>query len=381
MVDKRNLESLTPLSDALRALSVHCGEVSPIVVETDKAGGRILAAPVHAPNALPPFPIALCDGWAVAAQETLGASSYTPVFATRPPRAVAIGSPMPADTDAVLPPPSVDTNAHPIEILGPTGPGDGMRARGGDLAAGQELAAAGTKLRSDHVALCRLAGVETVGLRIPHVALVSAGVSTGPDPTRDWLAALACADGARASLSSIDPAARDHLGETLARDPPDLVVLLGAEDLGMPPAKMIESSGEIVASRLAMRPGEAIACGVLRLQSCDTYVPVVALPRRIEMALAAHLLLLRPCLNRLCAAVDTDRGETLPLNRKIVSSLGMSDLVLLRRAGVANGDGMWEVLAMGDISWAKIAAAEAWLLVAPECEGYGPGQPVFAHYL
>jgi molybdopterin molybdotransferase len=38
-------------------------------------------------------------------------------------------------------------------------------------------------------------------------------------------------------------------------------------------------------------------------------------------------------------------------------------------------------LATGDIPWAAIALADAWLLVAPECEGYAAGQNVVAQFL
>ena len=38
---------------------------------------RITAAGVQAPTALPPHPMALQDGWAVVAEETLGASPPT----------------------------------------------------------------------------------------------------------------------------------------------------------------------------------------------------------------------------------------------------------------------------------------------------------------
>jgi molybdopterin biosynthesis enzyme len=77
----------------------------------------------------------------------------------------------------------------------------------------------------------------------------------------------------------------------------------------------------------------------------------------------------------------SDKGETLPLARKVVSDPGLSDLVLLRRAKAADGSGVWEPLATGDIPFAAIAHADAWLLVEPESEGYAAGRMIFARYL
>jgi hypothetical protein len=71
----------------------------------------------------------------------------------------------------------------------------------------------------------------------------------------------------------------------------------------------------------------------------------------------------------------------LPLMRKIVSNPGISDLVLLRLTTEAGSGRLWQPLATGDFPWTAIAHADAWLLVAPECEGYAAGQNVLAQYL
>lgn len=50
----------------------------------ENATGRMTAGPIHAPIAIPPYPIALGKGWAVPAQDTLATSSYAPGFAHTP---------------------------------------------------------------------------------------------------------------------------------------------------------------------------------------------------------------------------------------------------------------------------------------------------------
>ncbi|HTV32777.1 MAG TPA: hypothetical protein VME69_06700 [Methylocella sp.] len=380
MIDGRGLGALTPLSEALQALIVHCAKTTPVEAEIERAAERVLAEPVHAPTAIPPFPIALSEGWAVAAQDTFGASSYTPVFANKPPRVVMSGSPMPGDTDAVLPLPNINTNAFPIEILSPASPGEGVRATGSDFAAGQEMVAAGTKLRFDHIAFFRLANISKVRLRIPQVAIVSCGDFELTVGVKAWLATLITAEGGQCCLHARDPAGWNNLADAIEHEVPDLIILLGAFGSGELFAKTMESTGEVIASRLAVRPGEAIGCGVLHLQSRKKFIPLVSIPGRFEDALAAWLLLTCPCLHRLSGATRANRGEALPLARKIVSSPGMSDLVLLRSSNGTEGGRMWHVLAAGDIAWAAIADADAWLVVPPDCEGYAAGQNVFALY-
>lgn len=384
MIDEHGYGALQPVSEALQAIATHCTKINPVEEEIENAAGRILAAAVRAPAAIPSFPIALIEGWAVAAQDTLGASSYTPVYANKPPRIVLSGDPMPEETDAVLPLPSLNINSYPIEILNPATPGEGVRAAGSDFAAGEEIAAAGTKLRFDHIVLFRLAKIGHVLLRIPRVSIVTAEDRGSPDGLQAWLAALVMAEGGRSSLHFMDSTGLSHLAGALASEAPDLILLLGASGSGGPLAKTLaktlEGAGEVIASRLAIRPGDPIGCGVLRLPG-ETCVPFVSMPGRIEAALAAWLLLARPSMHQLSGATGIGRGEILPLSRKIVSSLGMSDLVLLRRLNATNGSTMWQPLAAGDISWDAIAKADAWLAVAPDCEGYAAGQNIFAQFL
>ena len=63
------------------------------------------------------------------------------------------------------------------------------------------------------------------------------------------------------------------------------------------------------------------------------------------------------------SAVGTNGAKdlTLPLARKIASSVGIAEIVLLERE-----DGAWMPLAVGDMSLDAIARADAWLLV-PGC--------------
>ena len=53
--------------------------LEPQDVELNQAGGRVLATTVVAPISVPPFERSAMDGYAVVADETTGASDYSPL--------------------------------------------------------------------------------------------------------------------------------------------------------------------------------------------------------------------------------------------------------------------------------------------------------------
>jgi hypothetical protein len=67
---------------------------------------------------------------------------------------------------------------------------------------------------------------------------------------------------------------------------------------------------------------------------------------------------------------------TLPLGRKIASSVGIAEVALLRREQDA-----WLPLAVGDLPFETIARADAWLLVSGDSEGYAAGTSAKAYVL
>lgn len=393
---RRGYDRLTPLREALAVLSPYCAEIAPVYQRVEHALDRIAATAVRAPAGVPAHPIALCDGWAVAAQDTLGASPYAPGFASIAPVRVAFGDAMPDFADAVLPLHGVSAEELPAQILSSAAPGEGLRARAGDFAEGELIVAAGKQLRPTDLALLRLAGIEEVAVRIPRVRIVS---QCGEGR---WLAAMARRDGAECWTETTDMTAPERLAEAMARPNADLVIVIGAGGGGMSVARALASAGKLLVHGVAVRPGEPMGCGVLNRRawsddalsaapasrgasevsdSGQVALPVIFTPERIECALAAWLLLARPCLRKLAGAAGSDKGECLPLARKIVSNPGLSDLVLLRRAHAADGSELWEPLAIGDVPFAAVARADAWLLVEPESEGYAVGRTVFAQFL
>ncbi len=84
---------------------------------------------------------------------------------------------------------------------------------------------------------------------------------------------------------------------------------------------------------------------------------MIALPGAPDQALAAWWTLALPVLDIL-SGLSPRQPVTLPLQRKIASSVGITELVLLQQ-----GEGRWLPLAIGDLSLDAIARADAWLAV------------------
>jgi len=372
---------LVPLGEALAALVSYCTEVAAMRLPVAEACGRVAAAPVVALAAVPDRALALRDGWAVPAQDALGASSYAPCFAAVPPTRVSLGDPLPEGTDAVLPLPFVDARAVPCEILGSVAPFDGARGPGGDFSAGALLIDAGEPLRPVDVALLALAGVAEIDVRVPSVSVLSAASDETAGRAASYIAAAVEREGAASRIKRPSPTDPSVLAQALSGCDDDLVILLGDSSCGGTIFRALSTAGQVLAHGIAVRPGESMGCGLLPRASRSGKIPVVFGPTRFESALAAWLLLAWPCLDKLAGRNPREPVLCAPLTRKIVSAPGMSDLVLLRRAADVDGAEMWEPLATGDIPWSAILRAQAWLLVPPESEGFPAGQKVFAQYL
>jgi molybdopterin molybdotransferase len=104
------------------------------------------------------------------------------------------------------------------------------------------------------------------------------------------------------------------------------------------------------------------------------HTPVVVMPGAPDQALAVWWTLVLPGLDRLGAGQR--KTVSRPLTRKIASSVGIAEIVLLEKQ-----DGAWTPLAVGDLPLAPIAHSKAWLLVPGDSEGYAAGTPVNAYLL
>jgi molybdopterin biosynthesis enzyme len=326
--------------------------------------GLTLAADLMAKAAQPSAPVAIRDGWAVWSVNILDASPTAPVPLTQEPAWLETGDALPSGADAVLPVDAIAWQGGLAEAVAPVAPGEGVLPAGGDAGAGAMLRSAGTRLRRSDIAVLVAAGIEDVVARVPRVLLAGNGTRI-VDAAAQFIAGVVAADGcivkqhAETSANQLDRAFHDEES--------DAVIVIGGTGTGRRDASVraLARSGRVVMHGIAISPGETAAFGEVDGRA------VLLVPGRIDSAIAVWLLLGRPLLARLAGARDDEGGREYPLARKVASSLGLAEVVLVRRLSDAV-----EPLASGYLSLTALANADGWILVPPDSEGWPAGTRV-----
>ncbi|HWZ38091.1 MAG TPA: molybdopterin-binding protein [Bradyrhizobium sp.] len=345
--------SLTPLDVALAALLRDIGTLAPRWDARPDAPPSALAE-VPELKAWPSHDVAAVDGWASRASDLVGASSFTPLPLSRSPVWVEAGDGIPDGCDCVLDEDSIDLMGPIAQALSEAIPGQGVRRKSGAIADASRIAGAWRPGDLRHAGLrLRVVNVPggTVTAKLIASGLREAGIEImlAEAATRDTASVAGPLDG----------------GDC------DLLITIGGSGVGRTDATVIALAerGEVIAHGLALQPGRTAAVGRIGR------TPVIALPGAPDQALAVWWALVLPVLDRLSGR-QTRPAVTRPLARKIASSVGIAEVVLLER----QGDG-WMPLSVGDLPFAMIARADAWLLVPGGSEGHAAGTPVNAYML
>jgi molybdopterin molybdotransferase len=362
--------SLTALATALAALLDRLAPVAPIALPLADALGCV-AADMPALKAFPPADIAAGDGWALRARDLVGASSYSPLPLVRPPMWVEAGDAMPEGCDCVIDSDLVDQTGPMVQVLAEAIPGQGVRRIGGDIAGGGVVIAAGRRVRPLDLLIARAAGLETMNVRRPRLRVVNIPATSSRAATTQLISENARAAGA--NLILIEAEGRDAASIVTALDTAscDVLVTIGGSGVGRADAAIasLARRGEVLAHGIALQPGRTSAVGRIGK------IPVIALPGAPDQALAAWWTLVLPVLDRLSGRLPR-RPVTLPLARKIASSVGIAEVVLLE-----SNEGAWMPLSVGEMPLETVARADGWLAVQASSEGFAAGTPVDAYIL
>ena len=359
----QTIARLTPLADVLATIDGQVQPVAPRAVELGAAVGHILAADAAA-SPRPSSALALLDGWALAAYATQGAGGYSSVLLPAIPPRVEAGQARPPGTDCVAPFDAVKIGDGRAEALTEVNPGDGVLPTGGDCEAGVALRRAGEALRAIDIAALAAAGAAQVTVRAPRIRVVPL---RGGDIVNAAARLLAGDIERRGGSALLDEAGHD-LAAALCADDADAIVAIGGTGQGRNDTSVctLANKGQLVVHGIALTPGETTAFGFVGPK------PVLLLPGRLDAALAVWLLLGRRMLERLVAATAENAAvETLPLARKVSSTVGLAELVPVRR----NAD-QAEPLAMKYLSLSSLARSDGWILVPADSEGYSVGSQV-----
>jgi molybdopterin molybdotransferase len=259
-------------------------------VSLAEALGRVSARSLSGPEPLPPFDNSSMDGYALAAAKAATVPARLPVLGTimagDAPRCavetggawrIMTGAPMPAGCDAVIPVERTREldGGNTVELLDAVEPGDYVRGRGRDFAAGAEVCPMGTRLGARHLLALAAVGVARVPVRRkPRVALIATGrelispeAELKPGQIRDssstYLAAalpqLGC-DFDFLGIVADDPKEfRSRLKKILDLKSHDVVLTTGAVSMGAAdfiPEAIGSLGAQTIFHKTAIRPGK-----------------------------------------------------------------------------------------------------------------------------
>lgn len=317
-----------PLAEARRQLLQSLAPpVSEEHVPLAMAGGRVTAAAVLAPEAVPGFAAAILDGYAVADREPpVAGDRWTLVgraapgaphpTALGPGEAVRIltGAPLPAGAWRVLAQERVSSGDGHVELREAMGADRWVRAADEEVAAGAELLAAGVRLgpaRLARLAACGIGALTVrprlrLGLLVTGDELVVAGQPRAAgqiwESNGTLLEQLLLALGqplAERRLVADDPAALRQALMDLAASC-DVVVSTGGVSAGDSDwiRPLLAELGTIAFWKLHLRPGRPFAFGQLR-GPAGVERPFLGLPGNPVAAAITAVQLLLPALDRL----------------------------------------------------------------------------------
>lgn len=335
------LETLSPLEDGR--------------LELGRAHGRVLAEDVTAAVPVPPWTNSAMDGYAVRAKDTTGACPLTPVVlpvsgdvpAGAAPRPLAegtaqrimTGAMLPEGADAVVKVEDTDQapGPHPlperVEIRAAVPPGLSVRRAGEDVAAGDPVMAAGTRLSAAAISALASVGLGSVLVRPQvRVAVVSTGAElrdagqalepgTIPDSNSLLLAGLVTEHGAVCTSVARSGDTAESLAEVLrqAAAGADLIITSGGVSAGaFDPLTMLaqvqrgeEAPVHLDFVKVAMQPGKPQGHGWV-LADDGRRVPIICLPGNPVSVLVSFTTIVAPALARLAGQDAAGGAEPLP---------------------------------------------------------------------
>lgn len=301
------------VSEALTHVFALADPMAPETIPLREAAGRVLAAPVTASRAQPPFRASIMDGYAVAGETSVfHVIGETPAGGTAidrlaPGQAVRIftGAPVPDGATRVVIQEDVIREGDQISLKPDADTSKYIREIGRDFQVGHRIDAP-RRITPALVALAAAMNAPTITVaRRPKVAFIATGselVMPGETPDQAQiiasnslaLAAIAEAEGAEARLLPIARDTRESLEAAfaLAADA-DLIVTIGGASVG--DYDLVGTvAGDLGLDRafykIAMRPGKPLIAGRLGR------TPMLGLPGNPVSSIVCGHIFMRPLL-------------------------------------------------------------------------------------
>ncbi len=287
--------------------------------------GRVLAAAQQSTVAVPPLNNSAMDGYAVRLADVPAAGVCLPVSQRIPAGTVGCalqagtaariftGAPVPAGADAVVMQELCEAGEGSVLIKHLPRPGENIRRAGEDVAVGQQILAAGIKLRPQEIALAASAGLPElpvyrrvrVGVFFTGDELVQPGDPLPPGgiynsnryALRSLLEGMGCEVRDLGTVPDNLESTREALRRAAADN--DLILTSGGVSVGeedhVKPA--VEAEGRLDMWKIAIKPGKPLAFGEVRRDQGHTWF--IGLPGNPVAAFVTFLIMVRPFVLRL----------------------------------------------------------------------------------
>jgi molybdopterin molybdotransferase len=395
---------MDPVETHLARVLAAIRPVEPARLGLEAAEGTVLAADAAAVAPLPSFDNSSMDGYAVHAADLAAATAEAPVtlpvtdqvpagdtraLTVAPGTCVRImtGALMPAGADAVVPVELTDGGTDRARFSRPVVNGYSIRRRGDDVAEGDVLVPAGTRLGPAQIALLAASGHGSVLARAaPRVAVLATGNELSEPgsplvPGQIWesnsymlAAAVRQAGGSATRHRAGDDPEKvlALIGELSAQA--DLLVTSGGVSMGgehdvVKAALSGSRAGTITFRKVAMQPGMPQGFGVVG----PDQTPILTLPGNPVSAFVSFWLFGRPALDALQGLVP----QPAPARRAQLASPVRSPQgrrSFLRGVLSADGATVTPLTGQGSHQLGALARANALIMVPEQVASVAAGE-------
>ncbi len=332
------------VQEQLGAVLSMVSQVTPLDVVLTDAAGSILAADILVQENVPALDLAACDGYAVRAQDIVGASGSAP--ATLPVAhsvtdpvldplrlvgfqsiAVSTGTALPIGADAVVPFGMTNRGDSRVSIFSEVQSGTNIWSAGSDVQAGEIALQAGTRLGARQIAFAAGLGFQRIRVYpAPRVVVIPVGDELVLPGSRRAGVFDANGPSLRTAIQDVGGVAiqvapvtdsigqlREAIEDQLVRA--DLVITTGGLSEGPNDTlrDVLSPLGTMRFDHIAMMPGKNQGYGRLLANSFDRdsteTIPIYALPGHPAAAQISFEIFVRPALRAMAGYSDLYRSS------------------------------------------------------------------------
>ncbi len=358
----------------------------------EECSGRVLAEDVISSVNVPHYRRAAMDGYALRAEETLGASRTSPVLFTRsetiaPQTCVRVhtGSPLPLGADAVVMIEETEVVDHDlVEVRAQVHPYENVSEIGEDIKRGELVFHEGHLLRPvDISVLASIRITHTTVHQKPIVSIIPTGDELIPRERREppgpgeiietntlMTELYARKWGATTNVSRIIPddpeSIRDAIRENLGSD---MIILCGGTSVGEKDhaPRVIEEMGRILTRGIRASPGKPTTLAEVKGR------PVLCMPGYPVAGYVALQLFAKPAIRKLAHLPELPENRTkLPLREKITSRIGYLTFARIK----IEDNTARPVMTSGASILSSITRSDGYTIIPENTEGYEKGGSV-----